>query len=171
MGDDNSGHLCLLPPFILFYSPFLSTLPSACSGFLLPLYGIPSEWGPIMETSMSVEKILWCMHLCNFVKRSNFLKRSQMEFPQNVVMGIDRTEAWKKRSARNTNHNLLKVASQYMFAEWTGSESKKRFMSQNTQPGTLPPFFLFWTKNLAFSLSHLWKEASLFIGNLETHTL
>lgn len=40
----------------LFYSLFHSTLSSGCSGFPLPLYGIPSEWGPITKTSVSVEK-------------------------------------------------------------------------------------------------------------------
>lgn len=40
----------------LFYSLFPSTLSSGPSGFLLPLYGILSEWGPTTKTSVSVEK-------------------------------------------------------------------------------------------------------------------
>lgn len=151
-----------------------SFLPCPLSALDFSFFSVASQvnGGPIVKTSMSVGKILWCMHFCNFVKRSNFLKRSQMGFPQDVVMGVDRREAWKKRNARNINHNLLKVASQYMFAEMNWFRKQEKIhVTEHTTWHLAPIFPLLNWKSSLFPFTLMEGSLSLHWESRNSHTL
>ena len=160
--------------YSLFYSPFLSTLSSRFSGFSLHFYGIliRSEWGPRNHTSVSLGNyydVFTCATMLKDLiseKEANWIPPGKPEMWSWRPIGGNLEEEKCKKYKPSTSYGGFSI---HVCWNEAGSESKREFMSQDLQAGTLSSFFSFEPKTQPFPF-HTYRSLSLHWKS-ETHTL